>query len=374
MDWLKKSHPRNSLRAQISLASALLAFLLSLALSFFAAENSKLEIEKSEGESFARRARAVLDVTDRGMFERSREIQNAVILDEIRDPKVSVARKREMLERLQNTFNAYAWIGICDANGIGAVGTGKYLEGKDLSKRPWCTKGRDNYFIGDVHDAVLLSKLLPNPSGEQFYLLDVAAPVIDQNGVLQGVLCGHIFWNWIEEALDSKRSPGKDLFLLSQAGLLLSGPETLRSDFANIAPLTMQAIKQGDASNGYLLERWANGKTYLVGWAKSSGYRDYAGLGWVAVMREDVTQAFAPAMRLRAQIVWMGFGLALFFAGLGWVLAGRIARPIVKIGTAAGKIAQGDFNYPLPSVQGEGEVVLAPSSNVRFLPIRNVRW
>jgi len=203
MRWLNKLHPQNSLRAQISLASGTLAVLLSLALSFYAAENSKQQIEQSEGESFARRATTILDVMDRGMFERTREIQNAAILDEIREPGVPVARKREILERLQNTFNAYAWVGICDAHGIGLVGTGKYLEGKDLNQRPWCIKGRDNYYVGDMHDALLLSKLLPNPSGEMFYLVDVAAPVIDKMGVLQGVLCGHIFWHWAEEALDS---------------------------------------------------------------------------------------------------------------------------------------------------------------------------
>jgi len=356
MRWLNKLHPQNSLRAQISLASGTLAVLLSLALSFYAAENSKQQIEQSEGESFARRATTILDVMDRGMFERTREIQNAAILDDIREPGVSVARKREILERLQNTFNDYAWVGICDAHGIGLVGTGKYLEGKDLNQRPWCIKGRDNYYVGDMHDALLLSKLLPNPSGEMFYLVDVAAPVIDKMGVLQGVLCGHIFWHWAEEALDSKKSPGKDIFLLSQDGLVLSGPEPARSDFAKVAPRTLQAIKQGTATNGYLLERWANGKTYLVGWAKSSGYREYAGLGWVAVMREDVTQAFAPAAQLRQRILLMGLGLGLLFAWMGWLMAGRIVRPIARISAAADKIAAGELTYHAPAVQGDGEV------------------
>lgn len=356
MSWLNKLHPQNSLRAQISLASGTLAVLLSLVLSFYAAENSKQQIEQSEGNSFARRATTILDTMDRGMFERTREIQNAAILDEIREPSVPVERKREILERLQNTFNAYAWVGMCDANGIGSVGTGKYLEGKDLSKRPWCSQGRDNYYVGDMHDALLLSKLLPNPSGEMFYLVDVAAPVIDKIGVLQGVLCGHIFWRWAEEALDSKKSPGKDIFLLSKDGLVLSGPEPARSNFAKVAPHTMQAIKQGTATNGYLLEHWANGKTYLVGWAKSSGYREYAGLGWVAVMRQDVTQAFAPAMQLRQRILLMGLGLGLLFAWFGWLLAGRIVRPIARISAAADKIAAGDLTYHAPAVQGEGEV------------------
>jgi hypothetical protein len=217
-NWLKKMHPRHSLRAQISLATAAMVMLLSVALSYYAADISRSQIEQTEGDAFALRAKNALDVLDRGMFERSREIQNAAILDDIRDPGIPVDHKREILARLQATFSAYAWIGICDEKGIGLVGTGQYLEGKDLSKRPWCSKGREKTYIGDVHDALLLSKLLPNPSGESFYLVDVAAPVNDRNGVLQGVLCGHIFWRWADEVLDSKQTPGKDIFLISRDG------------------------------------------------------------------------------------------------------------------------------------------------------------
>lgn len=356
MNIFQRLNPKNSLRAQISVASAATTLLLSLILSYYAAENSRERIEQSEGESFVHRAKSALDVLDRGMFERSREIQNAAILDEIREPNVPVGRKREILERLQNTFNAYAWVGICDATGLGIVGTGKYLEGKDLSKRPWCTKGRDASYIGDMHDALLLSKILPNPSGEMFYLVDVAAPVVDKKGVLQGVLCGHIFWKWAEEVLDSKKTPGKDIFLLSQDGLVLSGPEAPRSELAKLAPHTMQAIQQGGADGGYLIEKWSNGRTYLVGYAKSSGYREYAGLGWISLMREDVTQAFSPARELRRRILLMGMALGILFGWLGWIMAGRIARPITRISQAADRIAAGELNYDVPAQQGEGEV------------------
>jgi diguanylate cyclase (GGDEF)-like protein/PAS domain S-box-containing protein len=356
MSLLDRINPKNGLRAQISLASGGIALVLSLVLSYFAAEDSRQQIEQAEGESFQRRAQSALDVLDRGMFERSREISNAASLDEIREPKVSLERKRAILERLQSSFNAYAWIGICDDKGIGTVGTGKYLEGKDLSKRPWCSQGRERAYLGDMHDALLLSKLLPNPSGEMFYLVDVASPVIDKQGRLQGVLCGHIFWKWAEDVLDSKKTPGKDIFLLTKDGLVLSGPEAARSELSTLAPLTMQAIKQSATTGGYLIERWSNGKTYLVGYAKSSGYRDYPGMGWISLMREDVTQAFAPARELRMRILLMGMVLGGVFAWLGWMMAGRIARPITRISDAADKLAAGDLSYDVPALQGDGEV------------------
>ncbi len=347
-------NPRRSLRAEISLASGAIVLLLSTALSFYAADVSKDQIEQSQGDAFVRRAQTALDVLDRGMYERSREIRNAALLDEMRDPRVSVPRKRELMERLQKNFDAYAWIGFCGPDGIGLVGTGGYLEGKNLSKRPWCTEGRKGDYIGDVHDALLLAKLLPNPSGETFYLVDVASPVFDHKNNLQGVLCGHIYWTWASEALDSKRTPGQDIFLLSNDGKVLSGPETAWADFNTMAPDTMAHIRSG-AQKGYHIERFSNGHTYLVGHATSSGYRDYKGFGWTALVREDITTAFAPARALQQHILQVGALVGLFFTWLTWLMAGRIAGPIRRISLEAEKVAAGDLHYdvPLPNIDNE---------------------
>ena len=339
--FIKKLHPKHSLRAHISLATATAVMLLSVVISFYAADISRAYIEQTEGEAFALRAKNALDVMDRGMFERSREIRNAAILDQIRDPKVSLDRKRQVLESLQANFNAYAWIGICDAQGRGMVGTGHYLEGKDLNKRPWCTKGREGEYFGDVHDAMLLAKLLPNPSGESFYLVDVAAPVFDLQGVLQGVLCGHIYWTWASEVLDSKQTPGKDIFLLSKDGLVLSGPAKPQSQMSEISPQTMQAINNSDHATGSMLVTWNDGKTYLVGYAKSSGYREYPGMGWTSLVRQEAGMAFAPSRSLQQHTLLAGGALGLLFAWFGWLMAGRIARPISDISHAADKIAAG---------------------------------
>ncbi|MDD2720996.1 MAG: EAL domain-containing protein [Gallionella sp.] len=336
----------------------------------FAADVSRQQIEQNEGEAFALRAKNALDVMDRGMFERSREIQNAAILDEIRDADVLLEHKREVLERLQATFNAYAWIGICDAQGKGLVGTGHYLEGKDLSKRPWCSKGREKSYIGDVHDALLLAKLLPNPSGQAFYLVDVASPVFDHAGKLLGVLCGHIYWSWATEVLDSKQTPGKDIFLLSKGGLVLSGPAKAQSKLAELSPQAAEEIQQNGVSSGYRRVKWNDGKTYLIGYAKSSGYREYPGLGWTSLVREEVGLAFAPAHRLQQQILLVGGVLGLLFAWFGWLMAGRIARPITRISHAAEVIATGDLHYAVPTLPGDGE--LAHLSTAIHEMVRNL--
>ncbi len=356
IEWIRRLHPRHSLVAQISYATAMVSIVLSVALGYYAAQLSRQQIEDELGASFTRRAQGIVDVLDRGMFERYREIQNVATLDDIRDPRVPVAKKRAFLEKIQQSFSAYAWIGMCDTRGIGTVGTGGYLEGKDLSKRPWCTEGRNGPFIGDVHDALLLSKLLPNPSGEMFYLVDVAAPVKDAKGTLQGVLCGHIFWKWTEEILDSKKAEGIDILLLSRDGLVLAGPEKARTRMSALAPNTWAAINADTARKDYLLDQWTGGKRYLVGFARDDGYRDYPGVGWVALVRQDEASAFKPARALQQRILFAGITLGLVFTLIGAFMARRIAKPISRIAEAAEKVAAGHLQYDAPPVAGEGEV------------------
>lgn len=55
--------------------------------------------------------------------------------------------------------------------------------------RSLALKGR---FIGDVHDAVLLAKPLPNPTGEPLQFMDISESVKDSNGKTLGVLAAHL--------------------------------------------------------------------------------------------------------------------------------------------------------------------------------------
>lgn len=67
-------------------------------------------------------------------------------------------------------------------------------------------KGR---FIGDVHDAVLLSKLLPNPTGEEMKFVDISTAVYSDDGQITGVLATHLSWEWAKEVEKSIIEPIK---------------------------------------------------------------------------------------------------------------------------------------------------------------------
>jgi diguanylate cyclase (GGDEF)-like protein/PAS domain S-box-containing protein len=178
---------------------------------------------------------------------------------------------------------------------------------------------------------------------------------VSAKGVLKGVLCGHIFWKWAEEALAMNAAEGVEVLLLSKSGLVLAGPEKARSKLAEVAPNTWKVISTGQKKDA-LLDRWNSGKEYLVGYAHDAGYRDYPGIGWTAIVRQDSATAFAPARALQQRILWVGMGMGLLFTLIGAWMARRIAQPISQIAAAADKVAAGDLQYDAPAVLGNSEV------------------
>ena len=59
----------------------------------------------------------------------------------------------------------------------GQVAARGLLEGASVAARPWFTNALAGVHIGDVHEALLLAKLLPSVNGEPQRFVDVAFPI-----------------------------------------------------------------------------------------------------------------------------------------------------------------------------------------------------
>lgn len=88
---------------------------------------------------------------------------------------------------MQQRFHHCAWIGLTDPKGRVLASAGGLLEGVDVSKRPWWQGALNQPFVGDVHDAVLLEKLLPKQA-EPWRFVDFSVPIKAPDDELQGVL------------------------------------------------------------------------------------------------------------------------------------------------------------------------------------------
>ncbi|MBD0335222.1 MAG: PAS domain S-box protein, partial [Cyanobacteria bacterium Co-bin13] len=343
-----------SLGVRLGLGFGGTIFLSALILGAAAGTLAQNRIEQNIGRDLNHLADQMSDRLDINMFERYREIQIIAGLEPFRNAQTPVAEQQALLDTLQNTYPSYSWIGFTDTQGLVRASTQGILQGKDVSERPWFINAQQTSFVGDVHEALLLAKLLPpDPSGEPLRFVDVSTPVTNAEGQWQGVLGAHLSWNWVKDVEASllKLDSNKEVFILSSSGTVLLGPGSWQDQELSLDSLRLAQSQQ----SGYVVEQWPDGKTYLTGFVQSQGYDSYPGLGWIVLVREQADTAFAPAKALYWQILGGGFLLGSGSAVLGWLVAARITRPLLNIATAADQISQGNRMAAIPLLTGRNE-------------------
>jgi class 3 adenylate cyclase/HAMP domain-containing protein len=361
-------NPRHSLRVRLGLLMGAIAFILSVLAGMSVSYTTSRTAEEDVGADLAQLAYQMADKLDRGMFERYRDIQIIASLDVMRSPEISAPEKRSLLEKLQSTYPDYAWIGLADNQGKVLASTGQLLEGKNVSQRPWYIHGIKAPYVGDVHKALLLEKLLPNPTGEPKRFLDVVSPVLDLQGNTIGALGAHLYWQWTKEVRDSILQPLQDrsqveMMIASSNGEILLGPVDLQ-----LQPLNLKIIQAGkEGKNTHLVETWQDGRTYLSGIASSQGYRNYPGLGWLILVRQRTDVAFAPVRQLHQQILFWNLVLGLLCAVVGWIIAGQVAQPLLLIADSADLLREGNTNIKIPVFQGKDEIARLSKSLRRLV-------
>lgn len=361
--FLKEINPSLSLKARMGLAIAGVALVLSILVSLLVGYTMHHQVAANVGQSLSELAYQMADKLDRGMFERYRDIQILTTLDQVQNPNSLATAKRELLEKLQSTYSDYAWIGLTDTQGRVLVSTNRVLEGKDVRARPWFQNAQTGSYVGDVHEALLLAKILPNPTQEPLRLVDVAAPVRDREGNFQGVLGAHLNWGWAREVQKSllqaaEKHNAVEVLILSRDGIVLLGPPELESQKLNLVSISAA----GAGENSYVVETWSNGKSYLTGFAQSRGYRNYPGLGWLILVRQPSNLAFAPAQQLQHEIFIITMTLGILLATLGWLIADAIAQPLLTIASAADRIRRGHPTSVIPVVKGQDEIAILSHS------------
>lgn len=316
----------------LAFATAVTTLLLTLVLAEAIGATASRQVEEDIGQGLAELAFQTTDKLDRGMYERYREVQLLAERYELNAQDVSAATKRGILDSVQRTYPAYAWIGLTDTAGKVLVATQGMLEGANVAKRPWYAAAYRGEHLTDVHEAVLLAKLLPNPTSEPKRFFDVAFPYRDKAGAVAGVLGTHLSWQWAQEIERSVLRPlarrkAVETLIVSRGGRVLLGPAPYKE--TDIALGSLAASRA--ARNGFVTETWPDGKRYLVGYSQSQGFDTYPGLGWTVLVRQDLEQAHLPVRQLKRKIFWTGLIGAVLASTLLWAIARRVTGPLRTI-------------------------------------------
>ena len=353
--WLTWFNPRQNLQTRLGASTAATAIVLSTLLSLIVGQISRSQLEVQIERSLEELAHQAADRLDQGMFERYRDIHSLAILDRLRQADFPNAKKRVFLEQEQRTYPTYAWIGLTDNRGHVIAATQGLLEGKNVSQRPWYQNSLETSFVGDVHEAVLLAKLLPNPTGEPLRFIDIATPIKDDQGNFLGVLAAHLSWSWAKEIKQSVeaslRNHRVEVLILNRDGIVILGPPELQGKEIKLSNLKITRPQP----TGFSIETWSDRKIYATSFAHTQGYRDYPGLGWTVLVRQQEETAFAPARSLQIQVFLCGIGIGLLFALWNWFRSRHIVEPLLKLTAAAQQITDGK-QTEIPSFDREDEL------------------
>lgn len=323
---------RLSLGTQISVLTAVIILLCCFATIGLIEWRLKAQQEAEVGERLSGLAQDMADRLDQGMHEVSAQVQGIARLDPyLADHPARDAKRRDWMAEMQRHFPRYAWIGFVRPDGTVETATAGMLEGQSVAARPWFQAALKGPFVGDLHEALLLDKLLrAGVGGEPLRFVDAAAPVLGPDGQVVGVIGAHLYWSWADEVRKSllvpeRIFPGTDIRVLDASGRVLLGPAL------GEAMDHLGAVQQVLTGKSGARQESIDSAEWLVGYAPADGHRDYPGLGWRVLALTPVDVAYAPLRALQIGLLLLG-GLATVVGALvSYFAARRLTAPLNRL-------------------------------------------
>ena len=357
--WWWVFDPAHSLRARAALFAGAGTLALTFLLSWITGALYERSITNHVGRTFETLAFQVSDKLDRSIFERYRTLLLAANLTPIRDAAAGNSARTNVLDSLLETSVEFAWIGLTDSSGRIVAATNRLFEGTSAENRTWFRSGRELPFVGSLREnAELAREAAPTTEGERSTrFFDVAVPVTGADGQFAGVLAAHVRWNWSNDVQMSvvSESAARERIGVTVYG---SGRDVLLDSGSSgwSQPPEAPTLTDSRRFRGAMLEDTASGTRYLTGFARSRGFREYRGIGWLTVVRQPIDRVLADVANLRRGIVLWGSVLTLVAGITSWIIAGSHARRLRSIRAAAERIHEGDVLALLPRPRGESEI------------------
>lgn len=344
-----------SIAQQMSIATALISLTGITLLALVAAGLSRTEMIRRITTDITLSARMLAGQLDVEMFERYNDIKQMANTPSLaRIWAASPSEGRALLDELRASLPIYAWVGFADPTGTVIAASGGMLEGESVAQRPWFRGALKGPFVGDVHEAVLLARLLAAPrSGEPLRFVDIAFPVYGEGNRLIGILGAHLGFEWVQELRERalQGNGDKEVWVLAADGQMLVGPKLAAPPFSPERVAEMVRNRAGAFTDG------SGTHETLVAYAVTQPVRDYPGLGWIVVAKQDASIAFDIPTRVGAAI--LALGVLVLIASIlmsSWVTR-RISRPLSALTEAAREIGRNPHVTNLPRLRGAMEVI-----------------
>ncbi|OYU45231.1 MAG: GGDEF domain-containing protein [Burkholderiales bacterium PBB4] len=325
-----------SLRARIATLFGLLAFLVGVPSYFYTSHLYLQQLSSDRRERLQVIASSAATIVGQSLVERRREVALLAESPLLKTEDLGSSNIRNSLELLRLSQTHYSWIGVADIQGTVTASTSGHLNGQSVQARPWFQNGLDHVFVGDLHEAVLLAKLLaPGQAGQPLRFIDFAAPIRGPSGELRGVIGAHAHWRWANEVMalaadTSTTKESSNMFIVNKLGKVIypsDGPQPNSVPAGNLDALDFHA--------------WEDGGEYLTVAAKIPEPTPESPLGWKIYVRYPKSMVIAAVANLQ-QVEFLASLIAgITFLMFAWICADRISRPLEQLSDIARRIQSG---------------------------------
>ena len=214
----------------------------------------------------------------------------------------------------------------------------------------------DRYYM-EGRRAPFVQNIYPSPVTLR-PTLTISAPVRTEGGEVLGVLAAHLSLEYLDENILQRTGLGRTgaVTLVDRHKLLVTGSRYGETTLgAAPASRAIEEVIRGRSSSGLYRD--------LAGAEVLGVYRwlDDREMGLIVEIRQH--EALAPARRLLLSILLPGSFFVVLLVGGIYLVARRIARPILEITDAAARVQEGDLTSRAPSAAADEIGVLARTFN-----------
>jgi len=148
------------------------------------------------------------------------------------------------------------------------------------------------------------------------------------NGQWLGVLSAHLHWAWTREVQFSVVPESAKRERIGVTVYAANGDVILDSGGSGWSrPPDLPALTDARKFRGSMIETTPDGASYVTGYARSRGFHDFRGLGWVVAVRQPVALAFAPVRELQRFIVGWGLAFTALLVTVAWITLSNLRPP-----------------------------------------------
>jgi methyl-accepting chemotaxis protein len=286
-----------------------------------------------------------MDKLSRIMFDRIAEIkflsqpENNIMTSS----NYSVQQKVEYLRNIERIYKYSDSMSIYDKNGIRIGDTRNFDIGINEQNMPFYKNATEH---GIYYDKV---PVFVNSLRE--YVIHFSAPLIDENGDINGVLVSRFPLNKINDILDEAEgtiSKSAKVDLLSNEG------DVIYSNYGRNLLLKktpeLAIFNEMKDSDNFIENVIANGsdnkKSIFVG-AKERDFLDYKGNNWFLIFSVGIDELFNEIETLRNISLIIAIAILSVAMVFVFLFARTISKPIIKLKDAANQISKGNYNVDI---------------------------